>query len=132
MSQSWSERATGQQEPQSRLIARGDGWMSKYHFLRIFRRITGHTPQQFILAQRMSRAATDLALQRKSITATILDNGFNDISTFNARFRRIFGEAPGSYRARTNRFAADDPFHADAGAQPGAVRTGQKRRERQC
>ena len=36
--------------------------MSKYHFLRVFRRLTGVTPYQFLLSARMRRAALELKL----------------------------------------------------------------------
>ena len=35
--------------------------MSKYHFLRVFRRLTGMTPYQYLLSARMRRAALELA-----------------------------------------------------------------------
>jgi AraC family transcriptional regulator len=73
--------------------------MSKYHFLRVFRRLTGMTPYQYLLSARMRRAALDLASSRRPVLAIALDSGFGDLSTFNNRFRATFGATPTQYRA---------------------------------
>jgi AraC-like DNA-binding protein len=72
--------------------------MSKYHFLRVFRRLTGMTPFQYLLSARMRRAALDLASSRRPVLAIALDSGFGDLSTFNHRFRATFGRTPTQYR----------------------------------
>jgi AraC family transcriptional regulator len=73
--------------------------MSKYHFLRVFRRLTGMTPYQYLLSARMRRAALELASSRRPVLAIALDSGFGDLSTFNHRFRATFGATPTQYRA---------------------------------
>jgi AraC family transcriptional regulator len=73
--------------------------MSKYHFLRVFRRLTGMTPYQYLLSARMRRAALELASSRRPVLAIALDSGFGDLSTFNQRFRAAFGATPTQYRA---------------------------------
>jgi AraC family transcriptional regulator len=35
-----------------------------------------------------------------AITAIAYEAGFNNLSTFNRRFRRLMGSSPGAYRAR--------------------------------
>ena len=74
--------------------------MSPYHFLRTFRQVTGVTPHQFILRTRLHRAALRLRAGDEPIAAIAFDCGFNDLSTFNHRFRRVVGVAPGDYRKR--------------------------------
>jgi AraC-like DNA-binding protein len=74
--------------------------MSPYHFLRTFRQVTGATPHQFILRTRLYRAALRLRTGNEQIAAIAFDCGFNDLSTFNHRFRRVIGVAPGDYRRR--------------------------------
>ncbi|HWK95151.1 MAG TPA: AraC family transcriptional regulator [Pseudolabrys sp.] len=74
--------------------------MSPYHFLRTFRQVTGVTPHQFILRTRLYRAALRLRGGDEPISAIAFDCGFNDLSTFNHRFRRVIGVAPGDYRRR--------------------------------
>ena len=73
--------------------------MSKYHFLRVFRRLTGMTPHQYLISARLRRAALALASSRRPVLQIALDAGFGDLSTFNSRFRATFGLTPTQYRA---------------------------------
>ncbi|MGH6816284.1 MAG: helix-turn-helix transcriptional regulator [Hyphomicrobiaceae bacterium] len=72
---------------------------SPYHFLRTFRRVTGLTPHQYVLRTRLHRAAVRLRLSDESVSAIAYDAGFNDLSTFNRRFRRVMGQSPSAYRS---------------------------------
>jgi AraC family transcriptional regulator len=74
--------------------------LSPYHFLRCFRAVTGVTPHQFVLRTRLNRAALRLRSSRAPISTIAFDKGFNDLSTFNRRFRRLMGMSPGEYRTR--------------------------------
>jgi AraC family transcriptional regulator len=73
--------------------------MSKYHFLRVFRRLTGVTPHQYLISARLRRAALALASSRRPVIAIALEAGFGDLSTFNKTFRAAFGLTPTQYRA---------------------------------
>jgi AraC family transcriptional regulator len=73
--------------------------MSRYHFLRVFRRVAGLTPYQYLLSARMRCAALSLASSRRPVLSIALDSGFGDLSTFNSRFRAAFGLTPTQYRA---------------------------------
>ncbi len=72
--------------------------MSKYHFLRTFRHIAGVTPYQFLLGIRMRRAAVMLRTTPMPVAAIAYDAGFGDLSTFNGRFREMFGSTPSIFR----------------------------------
>jgi len=74
--------------------------MSKYNFIRTFRRAVGMTPHQFLLSVRMRRAAVRLAATSESVASIAFDSGFGDLSTFNHRFRQLFGMSPVAYRRR--------------------------------
>jgi AraC-like DNA-binding protein len=73
--------------------------MSPYHFLRTFRGVVGMTPHQFILHTRLRCAAVRLRRSADDVSAIALDCGFNDLSTFNRRFKRLMGASPRAYRA---------------------------------
>jgi AraC family transcriptional regulator len=73
---------------------------STYHFLRIFQQVVGMTPHQFVLRTRLHRAAVRLRASDERISAIAFDAGFNDLSTFNRRFRHLTGVSPGAYRAQ--------------------------------
>jgi AraC family transcriptional regulator len=73
--------------------------MSKYHFLRVFRRLTGVTPHRYLISARLRRAALALASSHRPVIAVALDAGFGDLSTFNKTFRAVFGLTPTQYRA---------------------------------
>jgi AraC family transcriptional regulator len=78
----------------------GETATSPYHFLRTFRAVAGMTPYQFLLRIRLHRAAVALCLTGAPVSAIAFEAGFNDLSTFNRRFRRVMGETPSSYRTR--------------------------------
>ncbi len=78
----------------------GAAAMSKYHYLRTFRRIVGSTPYQYLLWLRLWHAALRLARSATPVLDIVFDAGFGDFSTFITRFRRQFGMSPSRYRAR--------------------------------
>jgi AraC-like DNA-binding protein len=74
--------------------------LSKYHFLRTFRRVVGRSPYQYLLAARMHRAALALLESDQPISEIAFAAGFGDLSTFNRRFRDSFGATPREFRQR--------------------------------
>jgi AraC-like DNA-binding protein len=75
-----------------------DAAMSPYHFLHTFRRVTGITPHQYVLRTRLHRAALRLRQSTDQVAAIAFGAGFNDLATFNRRFRRLMGVTPSVYR----------------------------------
>jgi AraC family transcriptional regulator len=73
--------------------------LSRYHFLRTFKRVTGITPHQWVLRNRLRQAAASLVTNRERITDIALDVGFDDLSNFIRSFRTEFGLSPTRYRA---------------------------------
>jgi AraC-like DNA-binding protein len=80
-------------------LAREAG-MSAFHFLRVFRALVGMPPHQYLLRTRLHRAAVRLRRSDEPIATIAFDAGFNDLSTFNRRFRRVMGASPSAYRVR--------------------------------
>ena len=78
-------------------LARRSG-ISPYHFVRVFRSVTGATPHQWLLRARLRAAAQQLAATRARVTDIALDVGFEDLSNFVRSFRAEFGVSPRQYR----------------------------------
>lgn len=71
--------------------------MSKYHFLRRFKELTGTTAHAFIIDKRLLHAAEGLRAG-KGITQVYQDAGFTDYSSFLRNFKKAFGVSPGKYK----------------------------------
>jgi AraC family transcriptional regulator len=82
-------------------LAREAG-LSPYHFLRVFQRLTGVTPHQFLLRTRLRHAAMRIALEPAKILDIALDSGFGDVSNFNRAFRAEFGVTPARFRSQNS------------------------------
>jgi AraC-like DNA-binding protein len=74
------------------------GQVSRFHFIRLFRAVTGESPRQYLIGARLRAAADRLTDTAEPITRIAFDIGFNDISHFNATFRRAFGLSPTAWR----------------------------------
>jgi AraC family transcriptional regulator len=73
--------------------------ISRYHFLRTFKGLTGVTPHRWLLRARLRDAARRLAVTKEPVTEIALDVGFEDLSNFIRSFRAEFGVSPSRYRA---------------------------------
>ncbi|HTO97117.1 MAG TPA: AraC family transcriptional regulator [Myxococcales bacterium] len=78
-------------------VARLSG-LSPFHFLRLFARVLGVTPHQYLLRSRLRRATRLLAEGARSVTDVALEAGFADLSNFVNTFRRAAGVPPGRFR----------------------------------
>ncbi len=72
--------------------------MSESHFRRSFKQCFKMSPQEFILQNRLRRAAKLLTQSDLSIAIVAMDCGFADQSHFSRQFGRFFGETPRRYR----------------------------------
>jgi AraC family transcriptional regulator len=72
--------------------------LSVFHFLRLFKAVVGQSPSQYILHWRLRAAASRLLVSEAPVGEVALQAGFNDISHFNACFRRQFGQSPMRWR----------------------------------
>lgn len=71
---------------------------SKFHFSRIFQRVTGISPGRFLSALRLQEAKR--LLLATSLTVADISHlvGYNSIGTFSSRFRSSVGVSPTEYR----------------------------------
>jgi AraC family transcriptional regulator len=71
---------------------------SKFHFSRMFQRVTGISPGRFLSALRLQEAKR--LLLTSSLTVADISHlvGYNSIGTFSSRFRMSVGISPTAYR----------------------------------
>jgi AraC-like DNA-binding protein len=82
----------------------GESGVSAFHFLRLFARVTGVTPHQYLVRTRLRRAARLLALDpARPIADIAYEVGFGDLSNFVRTFRRAAGRAPRHFRRAAQR-----------------------------
>lgn len=73
-------------------------FLSKYHFIRLFKKEVGYTPHQYILMGRINAAMLALKTTSKSIKDISLAYGFPNESSFCTTFKRFVGVTPRTYR----------------------------------
>ncbi len=89
-------------------LAREAG-LSPFHFLRMFEKLTGVTPHQYLRRARLRTAAALLTNGSAKVLDVALDAGFGDVSNFNHAFRAEFGVSPRAYRERRRRADLSGP-----------------------
>ncbi|MEZ4863893.1 MAG: AraC family transcriptional regulator [Caldilineaceae bacterium] len=72
--------------------------LSPNHFLRTFKQLFRQSPYQYLLEQRLARAATLLQQTTLPVTEIASLVGFESLGSFSWRFRRHWGLAPEHYR----------------------------------
>jgi AraC-like DNA-binding protein len=92
----WIEENSG--EELSLEAAAKEAGLSPFHFLRLFNKVLGVTPHQYLVRTRLRRAARLLAEGSRPVTEVALDAGFADLSNFVRSFRRAAGASPREFR----------------------------------
>ena len=75
-------------------------YLSRYHFIRQFRRYFHVTPRQYLIQKRIDQAKYLLANSDLSVTDICFTVGFESVGSFSSRFHSLVGWAPSIYRAR--------------------------------
>jgi AraC-like DNA-binding protein len=91
--------------------------LSTFHFLRLFARVLGVTPHQYLVRSRLRRAARLLADGDRPVTDVAFDVGFGDLSNFVNAFRRAAGVSPRAFRKLAN---GERKIYQDRIAAPAA------------
>jgi AraC family transcriptional regulator len=68
--------------------------MSEYHFYRLFKKIMGITPHQYILQKRLQLGNDLLTHKQMSVTEAAAECGFSDVYSFSKAFKYHFGFSP--------------------------------------
>jgi AraC-like DNA-binding protein len=72
--------------------------MSRYHFARTFKSVTGSSFKTYHNRKRIEIAKKLLETRSMRITDVCFEVGFNDLSYFNRVFRRFVGMSPLTYQ----------------------------------
>ena len=72
---------------------------SKDHFIRIFRRYKGMTPNEFIIHARIESSKNHLRLSNLTIEEVASLLGYKTSTFFSRQFKKITGVSPSQYRA---------------------------------
>jgi AraC family transcriptional regulator len=90
------------ESPTLAAVAR-EACLAPHHFHRLFRRVFGRTPHDYLLDLRMARARKLLAETERAVSDICLDVGFESLGSFSSRFRREVGVSPTAFRRRARR-----------------------------
>jgi len=88
---------TSEETPNLDTLAQAAG-MSRFHFHRVFKRLTGLTPKGYADARRAQRVRDELP-KLGSVTEAIYDSGFNSNGRFYAKSAEVLGMTPSNFRA---------------------------------
>lgn len=72
--------------------------MSESTVIRTFKRMTGRTPGEFQMWQRVLSAMSELSNTNRDITHIAYDMGFNDSNYFSRCFKKFVNLSPRDYR----------------------------------
>lgn len=71
---------------------------SKFHFTRLFQRVTGLTPGRFLSAVRLQQAKQLLVTTSLTVTEICHRVGYASVGTFSSRFCDMVGASPSTFR----------------------------------
>ncbi len=72
--------------------------LSPFYFIRLFRRVCGQTPHQYLTQRRIEKAKELLCTSDLCITEICMAVGFESVGSFSALFRKLAGISPTAYR----------------------------------
>lgn len=82
-------------------IIASKAYYSKFHFIRLFKKSFGITPNQFLIETRLKNSKK-LILEGFQIQEVCLKVGFDSISTFTSLFKKYYGITPKLFRKKYN------------------------------
>lgn len=78
-------------------IAR-EACLSKFHFIRTFKKLIGISPAQYLIRLRIDRAVFLLKRRELPVSVVASQSGFHELSEFNRQFRKAIGMPPTEFR----------------------------------
>lgn len=73
-----------------------EAYFSKFHFIRLFKKIYGKTPHRYLTFVRIEKA-TQLLRTNKSVSEVCYAVGFESLSSFGDLFKRMVGLTPSAF-----------------------------------
>ena len=73
-----------------------EAFFSKFHFIRLFKKIYSKTPHQYLTVVRIEKAM-DLLRAGNPVSEVCYEVGFTSLSSFSGLFKRIVGLPPAAY-----------------------------------
>jgi AraC family transcriptional regulator len=97
-------------------------YLSRFHFNRTFRRVTGIPPTRFLYALRIASARRLLLHTQLHVIDICYEVGYNSLGTFTRRFTELLGVSPTRFRlmARSSKNKTINPTDAIKTLQAGA------------
>ncbi|NIB44620.1 AraC family transcriptional regulator [Pseudomaricurvus alkylphenolicus] len=77
--------------------------LSKYHFSKRFKALTGHSPIQFFINLKMQHACYLLDSSTQSVKQVAASLGYDDAYYFSRLFKKVIGLSPDQYRKSKHR-----------------------------
>jgi AraC-like DNA-binding protein len=77
----------------------GEACLSRYHFLRLFRRAFNKTPHQYLTQRRIEKAKELLSSSGLTVTDVCFEVGFESLGSFSSLFHKHVGRPPIAYRS---------------------------------
>lgn len=72
--------------------------LSRFHFIRAFKKSVGMPPHQFVVHRRVERAKELLTDHKLSVSDVAVRTGFNSATQLTRTFRRVVGATPTTFR----------------------------------
>jgi AraC-like DNA-binding protein len=79
-----------------------ESFLSKFHFIRLFKKIYAQTPHQYLTSVRIERAK-QLLQNNVAISEVCHEVGFESISSFTGLFKRVVRKTPSAYQFEQKR-----------------------------
>ena len=83
-----------------------EAYFSKFHFIRLFKKIYNKTPHQYLIYVRIEKARL-LLQSNTTISEVCFSIGFDSISSFTGLFKKTVGLTPSAYQNQKHQLRLD-------------------------
>ena len=90
--------AAGFDQPLRLADAAREACLSPYHYQRVFARVFGETPHEFLTRLRIDHAKRLLAHEALPVTEVCFAVGYESLGSFSSRFRTMVGRSPSEFQ----------------------------------